>query len=169
MYNFKQVLEEILNKIPNDVINIISSYLSFTPLTKNELQDAVDLWCKNKEKALKIYGHISNLDTSNITDMRYLFKGLNKFNENINNWNVSNVVYMEGMFESCTNFNQPLNNLDVSNVTCMTGMFICCREFNQPLNKWNVSKVKNMKNMFEGCIYFNQPIHEWNWSLLNIS
>lgn len=34
MYNFKQDLEEIFKKIPIDVLDIICSYLSFTPLTK---------------------------------------------------------------------------------------------------------------------------------------
>ena len=38
-----------------------------------ELEKAVDLWCINKNKTLKKYGHISIWDTSLITDMSYLF------------------------------------------------------------------------------------------------
>ena len=86
----------------------------FKPSTKDELQTAVDLWCKNKEEALESYGLISKWDTSLITDMSELFKGIERsgmceiyckerldFNDDINNWDVSNVKNMKKMFKGC--------------------------------------------------------------------
>ena len=50
----------------------------FIPENKNELQIAVDLWCKDKEQALLKYGNISKWDTHLITDMSELFKGIER-------------------------------------------------------------------------------------------
>ena len=80
-----------MDNLSNELINIIKDYIIFKPKTKDELQEAVDLWCENKEEALNKYGHISNWDTSLITDMINLFVDKHNFNDNINNWDVSNV------------------------------------------------------------------------------
>ena len=114
------------------------------------------------------------LDTSNVVNMRAMFAGT-KFNQPIGNWNTSNVTDMSYMFSGATVFNQPLNNWDVSNVTDMSYMFAGVRYvngtsynrislFNQPLWKWNVSKVTNMSHMFDGASSFNQDINNWNTS-----
>ena len=108
---------------PNEIENIIKDYVIFKPKNKDELEDAVYLWCEDKEEALNIYSHISIWDTSLITDMSELFKEYECFNDNINYW-------------------------DVSNVTNMSDMFYKASSFNQPLNLWNVSNVTNVKNMF---------------------
>ena len=142
---------------------------------------AVELWCKNYDyndntgkwevkninnEAIKKYGHISNWDTSNVTDMNDLFYEFNGnlFNEDIGKWDVSRVTTMECMFYEAKSFNQDLNNWNVSNVTSMKNMFNCCKVFNKPLDKWNVSKVKNMEGMFNESISFNQDIGNWNVS-----
>ena len=113
--------------LPNEINNIIKNYIIFKPKTKKELQIAVDLWCDNKEEAIKKYGDISIWNTSLINDMSELFKFKKDFNDNINNWNVANVTNMYCMFNYCYNFNQPLNNWDVSNVKYMERMFFCCK------------------------------------------
>ena len=107
---------------------------------------------------------IGQWDVSRVTNMFYLFKECNTFNEPLDNWDVSNVTDMSNMFENCHEFNQPLNNWNVSNVTEMTGMFYKCLEFNQPLNNWNVSNVTDMIQMFSGSTTFNQPLNNWNVS-----
>ena len=62
-----------LNTINKDIINIIKNYIIFKPKNKDELQKVVNLWCENKENALKLHGHIYNWNTSLITNMDYLF------------------------------------------------------------------------------------------------
>ena len=52
-----------------DLVNVIKDYIIFKPKTKEELQEAVRLWCRNKNQAIAIYNNISLWDTSLITDM----------------------------------------------------------------------------------------------------
>ena len=86
----KQILKwQILNN--RNIQNLILNYIGFTPKTKVELQDAVDLWCKNKKKAIIKYGDINTWNVHNITDISYLFSNYNKFNDNINNWSGNKV------------------------------------------------------------------------------
>jgi len=182
----KKTLLLLLDKIfIDDIAEKIADMVIFKPKTKEEIQKAVDIWCENKEEAILKYGYISIWDTSLITDMSYLFKCKNhfedtckyKFNDDISNWNVSNVTNMRGMFSSCYLFNQPLNThkvtrnddstyiaWDVSNVINMQSMFGGARSFIQPLNNWNVSNVENMIGMFSGCYKFNQPLEKWDIS-----
>ena len=80
----------------------------FCPETKKELQDAVNLWCKNQSKALEKYGDINTWDVSKITDMSELFKDIINFNNDISSWNMSNVnhicfqehIFLIGIFQS---------------------------------------------------------------------
>ena len=58
--------------LPEVIILKIKLFVIFIPKTKNELQDAVDLWNDDKNLAHKLYGHISLWDTKYITDMSYL-------------------------------------------------------------------------------------------------
>ena len=132
-------------------------------LTNLTIREAVSLWMRNKDEAIRIYGHISNWDVSNVTDMSNLFRGTN-FNKPIGNWNVSNVTSMNEMFRDTEAFNQPIGNWNVSNVTDMNGLFYYATAFNQPIGNWNVSNVTSMAYMFEGAIAFNQPIGNWNVS-----
>ena len=131
-----------------NIQNLIISFINFTPRTKKELKEAIQLWYYNKNEAIAKYGDINTWNVSNITDMSFLFTCCMDFNDNINNWDVSNVTYMNYMFFGCKKFNQPLNNWDVSNVQNMTDMFNECEEFNQQLNNWDVSNVRDMRYMF---------------------
>ena len=108
-------------------------------------------------------GDISSWDTSNVTDMRWMFQNATSFNQSLNNWDVSNVLNMEFMFNNASSFNQPLNNWNVSNVMDMKGMFRYASQFNQPLDNWDVSNVTNMNEMFRNSS-FNQPLNNWNVS-----
>jgi len=109
---------------------------------------------------------LTKVNTSEITDMSYMFSNEKEFNQDISGWDVSNVTNMEGMFYKAYKFNQPIGKWDVSNVTNMADMFHDAREFNQPIGNWNVSKVTTMKSMFtaNASTIFNQPIGNWDVS-----
>ena len=123
----------LLESLPEVIINKIKSYVIFTPNNK-ELKKAVNLWCEDKRKAYKLFGHISFWDTKQVTNMYKLF--FSKFN-----------------------FNSVISSWDVSNVTNMGDMFNSAKLFNQPLNNWDVSSVENMKDMFDGTQITKLP--EW--------
>ena len=133
----------------------------FTFTSKEELQEAVDMWCdeKTREEAEEKYGNISDWDVSQITDMSGLFAGKDFFNDDISRWDVSNVTNMENMFKGACSFNQPINTWNVSKVSSMSCMFKNANEFNRPLDKWNTKSVVDMSGMFLGAKSFNQPIN----------
>ena len=119
--------------------------------TKEELRTVI----KKQEIPLQ------ELDISEITDISYVFYGVEKINGSISNWDVSNVMDMSYMFEH-SKFNQPIGDWDVSNVRNMRAMFLDS-PFNQPIGDWDVSNVRNMSYMFTNS-NFNQPIGDWDVS-----
>jgi surface protein len=110
--------------------------------------------------------NINSWDTSNITDMAYMFSDCQFFDDNIGNWDVSNVQNMFFMFGSSLIFNNggsdSISDWDTSSVTNMRSMFQETTIFNQPLSGWNVSNVTNMFGMFELSYLFNQPLDNWD-------
>ena len=121
---------------------------NYHPKTKHELKDII----KQKIESEGNECNLNDIDTSNITDMSWLFKDSN-FNGDISRWNVSNVKRMDNMFVD-SEFNGDISNWDVSNVTSMYGMFYKS-EFNGDISNWDVSNVKFKLYMFDEC-----PIEE---------
>ena len=120
----KIIDKELINKLPRDIILIISKMhpLIIPPFTNKTLRRAVKDYLAGgdrKKRIVEKYGEISNWDTSRVTNMRWMFKNAESFDQPLNNWDVSNVTNMFGMlamFRRATSFNQPLNNWNVSNV-----------------------------------------------------
>ena len=152
-------------KYKNDIY-VIKSYnpnpnsvqTTFQYLTDSNIREEVKQYIRT---GYSRYGHISNWDVSNVTDMSNLFENCYNFNQPLGNWNVSNVTNMKGMFDNCYNFNQPLGNWDVRKVENMRHMFDNCENFNQPLGNWDVRNVYDMTFMFYNCHKFNQPLEKW--------
>lgn len=107
-----------------------------------------------------------------LTNISRLFDNCRRLNDpNISLWDTSDVTDMSYMFNTALEFNQPLNDWDVSNVTNMSNMFNCYGnvlatnglrgKFNQPLGNWDVSNVTNMDYMFYCQPYFNQDLSSW--------
>ena len=120
---------------------------NYFPKSKEELQDLLKQLIKERGNE----GDFNDIDTSEITDMSYLFGTLEEFNGDISNWVVSNVTDMDSMFYGCQSFNQDISGWDVSNVIYMQYMFQGCESFNQDISNWNVSKVKSKSNIFYNC------------------
>ena len=96
-----------------------------------------------------------NLNTSNVTDMSYMFSGCASVNAlNVYNFNTSNVTDMSHMFSGCASINAlNLNNFNTSNVTDMSDMFSGCTSLNTlNVNNFNTSNVTDMSYMFDNCI-----------------
>ena len=143
------------------------------------IRTAVQEWVLDAKQAEIKYGHISNWNTSRVTNMASLFStydsegmafheydNIINFNDDIGDWDVSNVTNMSCMFSSAHSFNQYIGDWDVSNVTDMRAMFIL-GVFNKNIGNWNVSRVTNMRAMFDRTKSFNQDIG--NWDVSNVS
>ncbi len=93
----------------------------------------------------------NSLDTSNVTDMSYLFQNNTKLNNlNMLSIDTNNVTTMSNMFNAAYAItNLDLSNFDTSKVTNMTNMFgsmIGLLELN--ITSFNTSNVTNMNYMF---------------------
>ena len=160
----KYKLYKKTNGYPNWAAPFIKSTTSKSANKFNNktLRIAVNEWLEDEEKAKGKYGHISNWDTSEVTDMSQLFLDAFEFNEPLNDWDVSGVKNMDYMFYKADSFNQPIDKWDVSSVSNMSYMF-AHTTYNQPIGKWDVSSITNMKGMFANTIY-NQDIGNWDVS-----
>lgn len=136
-------------------------------LSNETIRDAVNEWVYYEKTAKAKYGHISNWDTSGVTDMSNLFKDYSSFNHPIGDWDVSNVTDMSGMFASAKGFSKPIGEWDVSKVTSMRDMFSFADCFNKPIGDWDTNNVTDMRGMFFHAKSFNQPIEGWDVSNIN--
>jgi len=140
------------------------------------LKSAVTQWCDaaaggDTSTVEGVFGHISNWDVSNITDMQDLFPNNTDFNDDISSWDVSNVVNMKEMFDNAKQFDQDISSWDVSKVTDMYRMFRGASKFNNGqetgIGSWNTSQVTNIKEMFKNASSFDQDISSWDVSNVN--
>ena len=96
---------------------------------------------------------VSGWDTSNVTDMSYMFSNCSLATLDLSGWDTSNVTNMRRMFIDC----RSLATLDVSGwntskVTDMHYMFYACLNLlSLDVSGWDTSNVTDMNNMFCGC------------------
>ena len=110
------------------------------------------------------YGPIEQWDTSQVTDMSYLFSSRDRsgnlnsptcstywtFNRNLRDWDVSRVTTMKRMFYRASAFNGNIEGWDTSKVTNMDQMFYKASAFNRDLSGWNIAQVRGRCRWSEG-------------------
>ncbi len=95
-----------------------------------------------------------NFNTSNVTDMRYMFSGCSSLTSlNLSMFNTTNVTNMGSMFAGCSNLTSlNLSSFNTANVTDMGSMFAGCSSITSLiLSNFNTSDVTDMSAMFIGC------------------
>ena len=134
---------------PNRTITqavIASSFKDFRPKT-------TACWFNRLQALTQITG-IENLNTSEVTDMSYMFyccEALTRLD--VSKFDTKNVTNMCNMFAAC----KALSQLDVSkfktqNVTNMAHMFDVCKALTRlDVSKFKTQNVTNMRNMFCVC------------------
>ncbi len=98
--------------------------------------------------------NLEYLDTSEATDMQYMFRGCNNLTSlDVTNFNTSKVTNMSYMFYECKKLpSLNVTNFDTQNVTDMSYMFYGCFALTSlDVTKFNTSKVTNMQGMFDNC------------------
>ena len=98
---------------------------------------------------------LSAWDTSNVENMRYMFRDCEKVESiNLSSFDTSNVKNMSFMFMDCLNLKTlDLSSFDTSNVRNMHDMFGGCKTLTElELSNFNTSKVNNMLHMFGHCM-----------------
>ena len=130
----------------NEALKLGKSRYKYFPQTKKELKAIIKQRIKDEGNEVDL----NDIDVSKITDMSDLFVGTD-FNGDISNWNTSNVTDMSFMFYDCESFKQDISDWDVSNVTNMNYMFYKCTNFNTDISDWDVSNVKFLYDIFLYC------------------
>ena len=115
------------------------------------IRTAVKLWCWDPAAAKAQYGPIASWDTSEITNMEWLFEDKAEFNGDLSQWDVSNVTDMTSMLNGATSFNGDLSQWDVSKVTNMDHMLDGATSFTHQLSgAWSTSTAFKYR-MFHNC------------------
>ncbi|WP_297959849.1 BspA family leucine-rich repeat surface protein [uncultured Ruminococcus sp.] len=120
---------------PADCSRLFSAYISDTETGWKNLRE-IDL---------------SKADTSNVTDMRYMFSYASSVQKiNLSGIDTSKVSTMEAMFNNCKSLTTlDISGFDTSNVTNMDFMFYHCEKLEfLDLSGFNTSKVTSMGGMF---------------------
>ena len=130
------------------------SRTALTPLSDDNIQDAVRAWCDDPASAAKVYGDIASWDTGAVTNMTYLFgttadggtcATFATFNEDVSRWNTSRVTSMYKTFYFARTFDGDVSSWDTSNVTTMRDMFRNASSFSGDLSSWDTSRVTDMR------------------------
>ena len=132
----------------------------------NYLPTSIADWFNGCSSLTAIDG-ITNLNTSNVTNMSLMFFGCSGLtNFDVSGFNTANVTDMSGMFAECSG----LTSLDVSgfntaNVTDMSDMFAGCSSLTSlDLSDFNTTNVKYMNSMFDGCSSLTKIYAGEDWS-----
>ena len=97
---------------------------------------------------------ISFFNTENVTNMSKMFRGCNNLTVlRLNNWNTNNVINMQQMFYACHNIHTlEIGDWRTGNVSDMSEMFYQCRSLHDfDISDWNVQNVTDMSSMFFEC------------------
>ena len=97
---------------------------------------------------------LSKFDTSQVTDMSYMFYNCTNLKElDLNGLETSNVRNMKSMFENCGSLiTLDLSSFDTSKVTNMNNMFNLCDSLKElDLSNFNTQNVTDMSGMFNYC------------------
>ncbi|EJU4176932.1 BspA family leucine-rich repeat surface protein [Listeria monocytogenes] len=126
--------------------------ISYRDITKIVLEDKVIVSgsCSSLFQYSKITRlDLSNLDTSNVTDMSYMFDGSDSTSIDVSSFDTSSVTNMTFMFYSSAAASIDVSNFDTSSVTNMYCMFRFCDVATSiDVSNFNTSNVTNMGSMF---------------------
>ncbi len=97
---------------------------------------------------------LSTFDTSKVTDMNSMFFWKNALRSiDLSSFDTSNVTNMSRMFDDCSSLTSlDLSSFDTSKVTDMNSMFFWNRDLTSlDLSSFDISNVTNMNSMFTKC------------------
>ena len=139
--NNKALYEKIMRNVSREVMRALNEWTvpgvgeffdeendeiaeRIRPRNKKELRTIIEQRIKQNSNN----PDLSDIDTSLITDMSYLFDGSSVINLDLSSWDVSNVTDMCYMFFGCSSLKElNVSNWDTSNVCIMNNIFGKCK------------------------------------------
>ena len=114
---------------------------------------------------LKQIEGIENLNTENVTNMKFMFKGCSSLTSlDVTHFNTGNVTSMSGMFDGCSGLiSLDVTNFNTANVTDMSNMFYGCYKLKEIYvsDKFVTDDVISSGYMFMRCSSLSGDI-DWN-------
>jgi len=160
--------------------NLSKLYANRSPphsdITNANIRRAVIEFVEDTEFATQKYGRIESWDTSEVTDMSFLFfygrcpenelqsectEAMKSFNHDIGSWDTSGVTSMDSTFFNCEKFNSDISGWNVSKVENLDRTFYNAHEFNANIGQWDVSSVKKLDHAFKGATAFSRDLSNW--------
>ena len=139
--------------------------IDFTNLNTSQTTNMSFMFFCTRFQSLDLH----SLNVSNVTDMSNMFDGCGQLTSlNLSGWNTSRVTNMSHMFESCGLTSLSLT-FNTSSVTDMSYMFYMCHSLTSltfpTSGSWTTGNVVNMESMFANCDKLTQLlINSWNVS-----
>ena len=102
---------------------------------------------------VKEFVGLSNLNTSQVTNMSTMFVGSDAKELDLNGWDTSNVTDMNSMFSECEKLEKVnVKSFNTENVTNMAGMFFYCHHLHiLDLSSFKTPKLETAYLMFIQC------------------
>ena len=112
------------------------------------------------ENLMKVVGG----DTTQVTDMRYMFHLAPLVAPITSDWNTANVTNMAGMFWLAKTANPDVSNWNTARVTNMSYMFSGAESANPEVSSWNVAQVSSMRSMFYRTRVATPNVGAWKFT-----
>ena len=128
-------------------------YVEFHESFANARPTSTYAWFLYMSKLLSIKG-LEYLNTSDVTNMSYMFYGCEKLKDiDVSTFNTANVTNMYGMFYGCNRMEHlDLSGFNTANVTNMGGMFRGCTSLKTvDLRDFDTENVTKVSYMFYQC------------------
>ena len=95
----------------------------------------------------------SSINNKPIVSTKYMFKGALTNSIDTSSFDTSNVTNMSYMFQGCSNITElDLRTFDTENVTNFAAMFLSCGKISKiNLESFNTQNATNLNSMFSGC------------------
>ena len=164
--NFRKDYNDSWGAYSSHITKVVfdSSFANYTGLTSTAY------WFSGCSKITTISG-IANLNTQNVTDMRYMFYCCGSLTSlNLSSFNTQNVTDMSCMFRGCSSLTSlNLSSFNTQNVTDMFAMFDGCSSLTSlDLSSFNTQNVTNMGSMFYECSSLKTIVVGGEWSTTKV-
>jgi len=132
--------------------------------TRALLVAAVGEWVADQSTATSLYGHISDWDVTDVTDMTDVFRGRSGFQHDISAWDMAGVTTMEGMFQGAAAFNGNLTTWNVGAVASLKNTFAGASAFEgNGLDAWApTAALLTLEGAFSDAYNFDADLTTWN-------
>ena len=138
---------------------------------KVESKDQLKLIISKRYNSNNSFIDLTDIDVSELDNLSYIFYRLNIEVVDISGWDTSNVTDMTFMFRQCTKLKKiiGIENLDVSKLENANFMFSQCEKLVElDLTNWNPISLENTYDMFSCCSNLKMIKNIENWQLPNI-